>query len=113
MRLIRGIIAPEVCLNLCLFHFYTEFYIFHASFAVGQGKQSVKLSRFPLSKVQILHDADLIFVSETQTAECRSSKPDVAGSIPVAHSKIIQLSKARSFNRQNGGLQNRNFQFKS
>jgi hypothetical protein len=25
------------------------------------------------------------FVSETQTAECRSSKPDAAGSIPVAH----------------------------
>jgi hypothetical protein len=32
---IRGIIASEVCLLLCLFHFYTEFFIFHASVAVG------------------------------------------------------------------------------
>ena len=30
-------------------------------------------------------------VSETQTAECRSSKPNVAGSIPVAHSKFFDL----------------------
>ena len=64
-------------------------------------------------KVQIFPDAPnfiSILVSETQTAECRSSKPDIAGSIPVAHSKFFQ---ARSFNRQNIGLQNRSFQFKS
>ena len=30
-------------------------------------------------------------MSETQTAECRSSKPDVAGSIPVAHSKFRRV----------------------
>lgn len=30
-------------------------------------------------------------VSETQKAECRSSKPDVAGSIPVAHSKYFGI----------------------
>ena len=84
-------------------------------------------------EVRIFPDASK-FVSETQMAECRSSKPDVAGSIPVAHSNIFgcrfgickfhafKQSKirnhkskqwARSFNRQNAGLQNRSFQFKS
>ncbi len=75
-------------------------------------------------------------VSETQMAECRSSKPDVAGSIPVAHSNNCQSlvvscqlqkrnlatnnwplttnrPKAHSFNRQNSGLQNRSSQFES
>ncbi len=42
-------------------------------------------------------------------AEQRSSKPNAAGSSPVAHSKI----QARSFNRQNVGLQNRSSPFKS
>ncbi len=31
----------------------------------------------------------LFFVSETQKAECRSSKPDAAGSIPVAHPNFL------------------------
>ncbi len=30
-------------------------------------------------------------MSETQTAECRSSKPDAAGSIPVAHSNNLSF----------------------
>lgn len=36
-------------------------------------------------------------VSETQTAECRSSKPDVAGSIPVAH--FISCSLLKEFSQ--------------
>lgn len=110
MRLHSGIIASEVCLYFSAFFILTHIFLFftHRS-PVGKGWQSVKLSRSAALKVRILPDAP-IFVSETQTAECRSSKPDVAGSIPVAHSKFL---RARSFNRQNAGLQNRSFQFKS
>lgn len=81
---------PAVCLNLlCLFYSYIIFFIFHASVVHWQGRQSVKLRRFRAMKVRIFPDAP-IFVSETQPAECRSSKPDVAGSIPVAHSNQLQ-----------------------
>lgn len=94
---------------LCLFHF-TRNFIFHASVAVGKVKLSVKQLRFRyessnLSRCKYIYHSSLniyhlwivfndkcsminVFVSETQTAECRSSKPNVAGSIPVAHSKF-------------------------
>jgi hypothetical protein len=44
-------------------------------------------------------------VSETQTAECRSSKPNVAGSIPVAH------STNRGFGIADLGFERNNFSF--
>lgn len=96
------------------FSFYNDFSIWkilsHRS-PVGKGRQSVKLSRLWFRfESSNLSRCILKFVSETQAAECRSSKPNDAGSNPVAHSKF---SKACSFNRQNVGLQNRNFQFKS
>ena len=106
-----GTIASEVCLILCLFHFYTDFFLwkptFHASVANRLRHAVCKTVRFAALEVRIFPDAirfgirdwwlrieiqNLITefpnqnVSETQTAECRSSKPNVAGSIPVAHS---------------------------
>lgn len=38
-------------------------------------------------------------VSETQTAECRSTKPNAAGSIPVAHSEFFRLCSSMESER--------------
>jgi hypothetical protein len=73
-RLGRGVAAPELCLLSLPFSFLhrnrvSENHYLSSILAFGQTRSGDKL----------------FYVSETQTAECRSSKPVAAGSNPVAH----------------------------
>ena len=55
--LIERIFAPEVCLHLCLFHFYTDFPQTHASVAYRLGQAVCKTVAVSAVKVRIFPDA--------------------------------------------------------